>query len=357
MVAVLALVGEAIVLTFTRTGLVAMVLSMAIVGVARGRRRGWDGVARAGVAVLAIVVLEVMASHSMETLMLRFSSEGQSLWFRARIDAPPTVSLDTRTPIEVPLTLTNTGRATWDSDAAEPVQLSYHWVALDTDDVVAWEGLRTPFPQPVKPGDTVSVMAALGGPGRPGRFRLMWDLEQERRLWFSTETDAEVAFSVGDVSGPTTGTGSMKGPRRIPRMAVRPGRLVLWTAAWRMFAERPLVGVGLDNYRLLYGRYSPLPFADPRVHSNNMYIEVLAGCGLLGLTALCLLGTHAVGAALIALRTSALGSGIAAAGAAIALHGLVDSFLSFTGTYVLFAVTVGLASACMVDTERDAHRV
>ena len=33
--------------------------------------------------------------------------------------------------------------------------------------------------------------------------------------------------------------------------------------------------------------------------------------------------------------------GIAAAMAAIAIHGLVDSFLTFTPTYVLFAIVLG----------------
>ena len=32
--------------------------------------------------------------------------------------------------------------------------------------------------------------------------------------------------------------------------------------------------------------------------------------------------------------------------AAIALHGLVDSFLGFTPTYILMAVVLGLASGC-----------
>ena len=66
-----------------------------------------------------------------------------------------------------------------------------------------------------------------------------------------------------------------------PRPTVRPGRLVLWRAAARMFAAHPLAGVGPDNFRLAYGRYAGLAGADPRTHSNNMYLEMLAGGGLL----------------------------------------------------------------------------
>jgi O-antigen ligase len=140
-------------------------------------------------------------------------------------------------------------------------------------------------------------------------------------------------------------------------MAVRPGRLTLWGAAVRMFRARPLFGVGPDNYRLLYGRYSTLRVADPRVHSNNMYLEVLAGMGVVGSVALLWLGVSSARAAFRAARSSAIGLGVAAACAAIAVHGLVDSFLAFTGTYILFGLTLGLASACERDGRRHAYRV
>ena len=49
--------------------------------------------------------------------------------------------------------------------------------------------------------------------------------------------------------------------------------------------------------------------------------------------------------------------GVAAACVAIAVHGLTDSFLSFTGTYIVMAVALGLASACPQGAERHAYRV
>jgi hypothetical protein len=42
---------------------------------------------------------------------------------------------------------------------------------------------------------------------------------------------------------------------------------------------------------------------------------------------------------------------------AIGLHGLVDSFLSFTATYILIAVTLGLTSASLALTGTHAHRI
>jgi hypothetical protein len=43
---------------------------------------------------------------------------------------------------------------------------------------------------------------------------------------------------------------------------------------------------------------------------------------------------------------AAAGSAVLAAGVAIAAHGMADSFLGFTGTYILIAITIGLAVAC-----------
>lgn len=356
LVVVLSVIAEAVILTFTRAALITMALSLLIVGGLVWRRSGVNR-AVVSIAVLTVVMLaELLSSRSAEMLVLRMTTEGQGRWFSAVINTPSTVRLDTRQPIRVPLTITNTGRATWDSHAAEPIRLSYHWIAEDSDEVIAWEGTRTMFDAPVRPGQTVSVDANVGGPGRPGRFRLMWDLEQTRRLWFSSEPGAVPVFAEGTVTGPAISMQKYGGAQRIPKTDVRPGRLLLWGAAVRMWSERPLLGVGPDNFRLLYGGYSNLPYADPRVHSNNMYVELMAGTGLVGLAALLWLGVRSARATFIAARSDALGAGIAAACLACGVHGLVDSFLSFTGTYIVIAVVFGLATASAQDVPH-AHRV
>ena len=357
LVAALAVIAEAIILTFTRAGLVTMALSLATVAGLHWRRRGADAVVASMTVLAVFMVAELLSSRSAEMLVLRMTTEGQGRWFSAVIDTPSSVSLDTRQPIRVPLMITNTGRATWDSKATEPITLSYHWIAEDSDELIAWEGTRTMFDSPVRPGQTVSVAPIVGGPGRPGRFRLMWDLEQAHRLWFSTEPDAVPVLIEGTVTGPVTSAQNYPGGRRIPRAEVRPGRLVLWRAAMRMWAERPLLGVGADNFRLLYGRYSSLRTADPRVHSNNMYIEVLAGTGLIGFGAFIWVGVRSARAARHAAQTQGLGYGIAAACLTCAVHGVVDSFLSFTGTYIAIAVVLGLASASAPSELRHAHRI
>lgn len=357
LVLALGVIFEGIVLTFTRAGLITAMLALGTLTVRHWRLRGVDRAVLAALLVGVGALVQIATSRSAEMLMLRLTSEGQGRWFSAVFDVPRAVRLDTRGVHDVPVTITNTGRATWDSDAAEPVSLSYHWIAADTDDVVAWEGERTPFPSPVRPGESVSLHAQVGGPGRPGQFRLMWDLEQEGRLWFSTEPDAVPMFSDGTVTGPATSQTRGVGPRRIPRATVRPGRLELWAAAFRMAAAHPWLGVGPDNYRLLYGQFSTLTSADPRVHSNNMYLEVLAGMGAAGLASLLWVGVGSAREAWRAAAGSDAGAGVAAACTAVAIHGLVDSFLSFTATYLLIGVMLGLASAWARDGEGHAHRI
>ncbi len=356
--AVLVLIAQAIILTFTRAGLITMALCLAVAGVWQWRRHGLSRETRALGVVALVVIALIASSRSFETLRLRFTTEGQSNWYSARIDAPPTLSFETGQIRRVQLRVTNDGRTTWDPASPDAVQLSYHWIAADSDRVVAWENDRTPFSSRMPRGAWSTLEADVRAPGKPGTYRLLWDIEQPKRLWFSTEPGAVLWFTKGVVTGPERAMPLRRsGPERLPRAAVRPGRGVLWGAALRMTAERPLLGVGPDNYRLRYGPYASLGEADPRVHSNNMYIEVLAGAGLLGAAALLWLVLRTSRHALIAFQASALGCGIAAGCVAIGAHGLLDSFLSFTGTYILIAIVIGLAAASGTAAGHHAHRL
>src|SRR3989442_135516 len=132
-----------------------------------------------------------------------------------------------------------------------------------------------------------------------------------------------------------------------------------------MASSRPTPrGVGPDNFRLSYGSYAGIASADPRTHSNNMYLEMLAGGGLLVGAAFAWLLWRTIGCVAALVRHAAAGgvaaaAGLAAAAIAIALHATVDSFLSFAPTYVLFSLTLACAVACARGAENrlDAHRV
>ena len=359
---VLVLIGDAIILTFTRAGLLAMVAMLALVGLCRYGQRGADrGVALIGALSLAIAAA-LFTSRSAESIWLRLTSDGQDGWYRFTVDAPAYVELSADQIVTVPVSVTNTGRLTWDSSADSPFYLAYHWLEAESDRVVSFDGLRSRFVRPVAPGTTASVDAQVKAPRQRGRYRLVWDMVQEGRLWFGSEPGVKLtAFSRATVSGSMDRAPALTS--QMPTTAVRPGRLALWRAASRMLAAHPLLGVGPDNFRLSYGEHSAIDCADPRVHSNDMYIEMVVGSGLIGGLAFAWLLWRAAGHFASGLRlardqqlTAALG--IAAAGLAIGLHGVVDSFLGFTPTYVLIAVTLGFAVACSrMETQPDANRV
>jgi hypothetical protein len=89
--------------------------------------------------------------------------------------------------------LENAGSAAW-----RDILLSYHWLDLFGNAIV-WDGLRTPFAEPIAPGHRARVALRLRGPMPPGRYRLALDLVDEGRVWFEEvgnrplEQDVDVA--------------------------------------------------------------------------------------------------------------------------------------------------------------------
>ena len=346
----LVIIGHAITLTFTRAGLITMTTSLLLVGAIRVARRGLDRGAWLVIALAAVIATLFAFSRSRESMWLRFTSEGQEWWYRAEIDAPPRLELQRDRTLKIPVNVTNAGRLPWDSAGSPPILMSYHWLPASGDGFVVFEGGRTPFPSPIAPGATVALDVDVRAPAWPGDYRLEWDLVQEGRLWFSTEPGAPRVTShaavLGDAAAYARG-GPLLPP---PRPTIRPGRFTLWRAGVKMVAAHPLLGVGPDNFRLAYGAYAGLPGADERTHSNNMYLEMFAGGGVVVGAAFLWLAWRAAASFARLVREApprdqAVALGIAAAGLAIALHAAVDSFLSFAPIYVLFSLTLGYAVA------------
>lgn len=83
----------------------------------------------------------------------------------------------------VSVTVTNAGTLTWPSSGANPVYLSYHWYTSGS--VYLWDGLRTPLPGNVAPGESVTLTASLKAIAGPSTPVLKWDMVQEGATWFS----------------------------------------------------------------------------------------------------------------------------------------------------------------------------
>ena len=350
----LTLTGAGIIATFTRAGLITMAMSLLTYGgLVYYKRKGWRFEETRLVVLAAVLLALVLVSRSPQMLVTRMSTDVSQDWYGASYAAPGTLTLRPDSVTDVPVTLSNRGRLTWQSTQAPVFALSYHWLSIDTEDVVIYDGLRTAFASAVEPGEDVTVQARVRAPGYPGTYLLVWDIVQEGRTWLSLEgvfpgrTIVKVAGAA--VGGPLPTRGPM------PTGVMRMPRSVLWTTALQIAADHPVLGIGPDNFRLTYGRRLGLAAWDSRVHANNTFLEVLVGMGVLGAAALLWLVLAGCRSTLAQLRvatvdTMPLAAAATAACLAIGAHSLVDSFLTFTSTYVVFALAAGILY-------RHAHRV
>ena len=80
--------------------------------------------------------------------------------------------------------VTNTGSLPWGAFGKRAVAVSYHWFAA-TGAALVFDGLRTPLPHDVKPGERVRMPCFLRAPDTPGRMTLVWTLVQENVAWFN----------------------------------------------------------------------------------------------------------------------------------------------------------------------------
>jgi hypothetical protein len=349
----LGLMAEGIIVTLSRSGLVVMAGILALVGglwvVRRGMNRGlWTIVALA--AMVAGLLGYKLLNDSL--LWVRLTTENDELWYRAQYQVPDRLELRTGEVHLIEVTVTNTGQVTWKPGGEAPFHLAYHWLDAESDAVLIFEGLRTELPHAVRPGERVTLRARVQAPPQPGRYRLAWDMVQEGRLWFSIKGSSS-AYSLAVVRGDPVAA-IQPTPMPVPAPSFTLDRLTLWRLAGRMLASRPLLGVGPDNFRLLYGRYAGLEHWDRGLHTNNMYIEFFVDVGIIGGVLFLWLVWRVVTTLWRTWQRLSPGGlpvflGVAGAVTAFLLHGLVDYFFEFTPTYLMIWITLGLVTALADD--------
>jgi O-antigen ligase len=63
-------------------------------------------------------------------------------------------------------------------------------------------------------------------------------------------------------------------------------RIILWGVAWELFQSSPVHGVGFGSFELINGRYLPdIPGMEQDLGAHNLYFELLAETGIIGLGA------------------------------------------------------------------------
>ena len=102
------------------------------------------------------------------------------------------------------LTVKNISPMTWpskpDNQGRYAVNLSYHWLNRKGEAVV-FDGLRTPLPRDLKPGESADLKAAIQAPAISGRYLLEVTLVQERSAWFPEKGGAKLVLPVNVSKG------------------------------------------------------------------------------------------------------------------------------------------------------------
>ncbi len=130
-----------------------------------------------------------------------------------------------------------------------------------------------------------------------------------------------------------------------------PPRPTLWRAALVLWHQRPLLGVGPDNFRRRYQAIlspapSGQPYTDTRLHANSLYFETLADLGLAGIAVLAWIAlalSRQIRRQVSADDLAGLGCSVAAG--TFFVHGGLDYFFEFTPLFGLFWVLLGLSAA------------
>jgi len=130
------------------------------------------------------------------TRTLEPTSDAQPLEAPAyRIDAPKIPShIHAGTIMNLEVTVQNIGTETWPADgtlrSGMLVHLAYRW--FDQNNQMILEGDRAPFPEPIRPNDSVKIPVEVKTPLHPGKYKLEIVPVQEGVSWFKAPNGIEI---------------------------------------------------------------------------------------------------------------------------------------------------------------------
>ncbi len=347
---------QALILTFSRAGFMSLLLACVLVALLLfWRRRDWrPALVWAGLAagVAGLVAANWLVSP---IFRLRLQSDVDSEWYRSEIVVPAELSLEAGSMQEIDVVITNRGALPWQPDGPKPFLLGARWQTADGRSELAEHSLW-PLARPVSPGETQTLVATVEAPWESGAYRLVWDMLHKDVNWFDARGDAQTITRVTVLANadPVEGQNEAVAPLALAEPTVfdapLPGRRVLWTIAGQLIRDHPLTGIGLDNYRLTYSYYvtdDPMPGTalDQTVHSNNWYLETLVSVGLVGTAPFLLWIAHLIWTINKRLNNPRPAPLQIAAGVGILIffiHGLLDYFLLFNATALLFWIITAL---------------
>jgi hypothetical protein len=97
------------------------------------------------------------------------------------------------------IAIKNASTKTWPSKpnprGRNAVNLSYHWLDRKRQ-MVIFDGLRTPLPRDLNPGESVTLRAAIRAPEKAGGYLLHVTMVQEGVAWFSDSDGGQLSIPV-----------------------------------------------------------------------------------------------------------------------------------------------------------------
>ncbi|MDQ6669879.1 MAG: O-antigen ligase family protein [Chloroflexota bacterium] len=360
-----------VVLSLTRAGVLTLaVVYAALLGYAlrrQGRRLLWPTLAAFGVLIGGVAMLALRDP----VFDMRLVSESDADWYAATYFGPAALNSAPDQSMQIGLDVRNEGSLVWSASpnpGQHPFALGYRWLTADASGVLDVPPGEVPLPHDVKPGETIHLEALVEASHLPpGTYRLDWGMLQRDVVQFYERgsVDAESLVSLGRPANGEVRPMPAISPRDDGQAPWVVGRIQLWRAALGLIQARPWLGVGPDNFRHLYGAQLGLDAWDERVQANNLYLELLADTGVLGLAAFVWVIVPPLAGARRGLRAPIptpptfwlLGCCLAAL--AFLVHGMLDSFLAFTPTALLFwmllAMILNLRRMAIADPPQKPH--
>jgi O-antigen ligase len=134
-----------------------------------------------------------------------------------------------------------------------------------------------------------------------------------------------------------------------------------WQAALNMLTDHPWTGVGFSNYQPLYEQYRLLNWPMPLGHAHNIYLNVAAETGIIGLGLYLLLWISVFVLTFRTIRRAqaldrAVAVGLMSAWIYLGTHMLVDN-LYVNNTHLLIGTLLGLLAAIAARASSDRFSI
>ena len=337
---------QAAFLTFSRTSIITLALSSTLVAFllwwkgSQSKRKMsllWVGV------TTAVLFLMLFNAQFNNIFRLRLQTEGDNEWYNAALTVPFIEQMEINETRTLAINVQNNGSLTWRSNGQSPINLGARWINQADEETVSEP--RWSFVNPVLPGEDVAMVVTLQAPPIPGEYELIWDVVHERITWFGAKTNQHLVYQVMVIededliaADPSRDKPNWEYPLPIP------DRRTLWATAFTMWQERPFFGIGPDNFRLTYGAVLGANSWNKTIHTNNWYIETAVSLGIFGVTIVSM-GIGILGLDIIRClqsdKISIWQIGISAGFFAFFIHGVLDFFILFNATGLLFWMFIG----------------